>query len=176
MNDEHVDNFYETTAAGATSCSDADKGKCEKGAGYFLTKYFKTVRYNCKKNDKSGCVTTSAIYKTIPGESIGSGFWGDSCVQTVSGAAICGSYNANNQCLSIIVDVNGMAEPNVAGRDVFALDVHKNGSISDYLSGCVDGSPGKAADQCMKGDKSSLGIAASGCLNNVMEAGWKMEY
>lgn len=177
MNDEHVDNFYETTAAGASSCSDADNGKCESGYGYFLTKYFKAVKYNCKNTDKSGCVSsTSSNYKSISGSAIGGGVAGDNCIQTPSGAAICGSYNNNNKCLTLTVDVNGMAEPNMPGRDIFAMDVHKNGSISDYNSGCVDGSLGVAASQCTKGSNDGIATAASGCLNNVIEAGWKMEY
>lgn len=177
MNDEHVDNFYETTAAGATSCTDANNGKCEAGYGYFLTKYFKAVKYNCKKSDKSGCVSsTSSYYKTIGGAAIGAGFNGDNCIQTASGAAICGAYNNSNKCLSLSVDVNGMAEPNIPGRDIFVMDVHKNGTISDYLSGCADGNRGTTADKCTKGDTDSIGNAASGCLNNVIEAGWKMEY
>lgn len=177
MNDEHVDNFYETTAAGVTSCTDANNGKCESGIGYFLGNYFKAIKYNCKKSDKSGCVSsTGSYYKTVGGVSITNGFGGEQCIQTVSGAAICGWYNPNNKCATLYVDVNGMAEPNIAGRDIFAMDIHKNGSISDYGSGCVDGRNGQAGNQCTRGEATGVSTASSGCLNNVIEAGWKMEY
>lgn len=175
MNDEHVDNFYETTAGGAASCTNADEGKCESGYAYFLTKYFKAVKYNCKKSGKKGCVTSdSSSYKTISGGSAGA-FIGDNCIQTVSGAAICGYYNSGINCLSLGVDVNGMSEPNIPGRDIFYMDVHKNGTISDYNSGCADNHVGTSANQCSV-NTGNIANAAAGCLNNIIEAGWKMEY
>jgi prepilin-type N-terminal cleavage/methylation domain-containing protein len=176
MNSEHVDNFYETTAGQTQSCSDANSGKCEAGLGYFLNNYFKVVKKNCLSSDKSGCMSSnSSVYKTVSGLALG-GVSANYCVQTVSGAAICGFYNSANTCMSLVVDVNGMAEPNIAGRDVFSMDVHKDGSLSDYQSGCVDKSYGCAASACTT--RSSVGLydGACGCTANVIEAGWKMNY
>ena len=182
MADEHVDNFYETTAASATTYKDGatDNQEPQTGVGYFLTKYFKAVKKDCFKADKSGCMTSNAnTYKTIGNASITSNA-SNYCIQTVSGAAICGSYNAKvassgEPCMSLVIDVNGMAAPNVAGRDVFSLDVYKNGSILDYNTGCQITNADRAS-LCTTGATSSLYSAANGCLVNVMEAGWKMEY
>lgn len=180
MNDEHVDNFYETTAGTDTACTDRANGKCEAGGGYFLTKYFKTIKSNCAKSDKTGCMTSNtSTYKNLNGGAVnGVSYF---CVQTTSGAAICEAYTAavggvaGQKCLSILVDVNGMAEPNIAGRDVFSMDIHKNGTISDYNSGCVDNANGATAASCGTNGGVLLG-QASGCLTNIIEAGWKMEY
>lgn len=175
MNDEHVDNFYETTAGGTDACSDKTNGKCESGPAYFFTKYFKTIKNNCIKTDKTGCMTSNnSTYKNLAGGAI-SGM-GGFCIQTTSGAAICESYNPANKCLSIVVDVNGMAEPNIAGRDIFSMDMHKNGTISDFGSGCADNANGTAAAACGTVTGNGLFGNASGCLTNIIEAGWKMEY
>ena len=53
MNDQHVDNFYESTIANANSCTDANKGICEKGVGVFLNNYFKIAKRNCKSGNKT---------------------------------------------------------------------------------------------------------------------------
>jgi prepilin-type N-terminal cleavage/methylation domain-containing protein len=175
MNSEHVDNFYETTAGQAQSCSDADSGKCEAGVGYFLNNYFKSIKRNCLASGKSGCMSSSSsVYKSISGAALSSNIL-DYCVQTVSGAAICGAYNPNNKCESFVIDVNGIAEPNVSGRDVFSMDIHKDGSISDFGSGCRDGNSGWSAALCAtKND--TIANSAAGCLTSVIEAGWKMNY
>ena len=56
MNDEHVDNFYETTANNAIPTSG---DRASTGAGYFLTKYFKTVKKDCALSGSTNpCVST----------------------------------------------------------------------------------------------------------------------
>lgn len=177
MADEHVDNFYETTAAGNTTYKEGatDHQEPQTGEGYFLTKYFKAVKKDCRKADRTGCMTTNAnTYKTI-GNAAVPGYGGNYCIQTVSGAAVCANFNPNNTCMSMVVDVNGMAAPNVIGRDVFALDVNKNGSILDYGVGCQITNTDRAS-LCTTGSTESITTSAIGCLVNVMEAGWKMEY
>lgn len=182
MNDEHVDNFYETTAGHAvatidnTVCSDKAKGKCEKGYPYFLTKYFKAVRFDCRTADKSGCASSNKdYYSYLSGETSESSLSGTYCIQTVSGAAICAARNETSGCISLSVDVNGMSQPNMAGRDIFSLDITQNGTIADYLSGCVAGNPGAAPEKCGT-DDTNLSYNAAGCLNSIIQAGWKMEY
>jgi hypothetical protein len=118
--------------------------------------------------------SSSSVYKTISGSSV-TGASANYCIQTISGAAICGFYNSANSCMSLVVDVNGIAEPNVAGRDVFSMDIHKNGSFSDYNSGCIDTSSGCTASSCTTGSGSPYD-AACGCTANIIEAGWKMNY
>nr|QGT49853.1 hypothetical protein Melaina855_2400 [uncultured Candidatus Melainabacteria bacterium] len=179
MNDEHVDNYYETTAGGTMNAECPASGNCTTGLGYFLNNYFKSVKKNCNRGDDKCIYTENDKYKTISGENINGVTSANNhyCVQTVTGASICGFHNTNNNCTSILVDVNGLAQPNVTGRDVFAMDIHKNGSISDYNSGCADNSKGAPANTCTTTiSTSSIFTTASGCLNSIIDAGWKMEY
>jgi len=180
MNDEHVDNFYETSGIGDSVCSDTAQRECSSGAGYFLGKYFKVLRKNCSADNT--CATTDAnTYKSLLGTAIG-GMYGY-CVQTVSGATICAVHNSavdgdtSRPCTSLTVDVNGLAQPNVAGRDIFSIDIHDNGSLSDYSSGCKTGETGASAAVCGTAkENTGINSNASGCLNSILEAGWKMEY
>lgn len=176
MNDEHVDNFYETSAVGKNVCTKTGEGENEKttcttgGTEYFLTTYFKTIKKNCATGNNR-CVAPS--YSKLDGGNIGT--TGDMCIQTVNGATVCGFYNGGNNVLSILVDVNGPAEPNISGRDLFSMDMKSNGSISDFSSGTNNPSTaGAAANTC--GIGTSLYQAPAGCLTSVIEAGWKMEY
>ncbi len=177
MSDEHVDNFYETKVVGTCGQGITDKSKCTGGPEYFLNTYFKTVKTDCAGgDDDEKCVPTST-YKYIDGTdatTIPTNYY---CVQLVSGAVICAN-NTIAKCTSVLVDVNGQAEPNIVGRDLFSMDIHKNGSLSDYDSGCGDNSIGCAADRCNAGGGSGNGIfsSACGCLNAVVQAGWKMKY
>ena len=178
MSDEQVDDFKETKASAANS-KDTDN-EYIAGPAYFLNNYFKTIKQDCASSspdsDSNACVSKNAgYYKTITGSSV-SETTPDYCVQTVNGAAICSSYNSSNQCLSILVDVNGLESPNIAGRDIFSMDIHSSGSISDYYSGCGESSYVCASSSCTKGSTSNLYNAACGCLTSVIESGWKMEY
>lgn len=171
MNDEHSDDFYETLAGRQNSCDAA--GNCTQGLGYLLNKYLEPERKNCAT---TGCLPTGInAYKTISGVSAGS-VSSEYCAQTANGATICGFFNPNNTCMSIAVDVNGVDKPNIVGRDLFVMDIHKDGAISDYGSGCSVGSQGCAASQCNMGTIDGIYSRACGCLTSVMEAGWKMEY
>lgn len=173
MNDEEASSFYQTTGGVDLSCSNADDGICEKGAGYFFNKYLKVVQQNCGKNYKCiGNNYTNEAGETIPAPT------DKYCIQTANGATICSSFNPkvggidDNPCLSLIVDVNGPSEPNKTGKDVFAMDIHKDGSISDYSSGCSISNQGCDSSLCNT-KKGSLYDSACGCLNSVMESGWK---
>ncbi len=174
MTDEHVDNFYETTAGGALNAECLTNGNCTQGLGYFFNNYLKTVKKNCANGDDKCVFTDNTTYKTVGGDNV-NGLANQYCIQTVTGASVCGFYNNDNKCLSMVVDVNGLAQPNVVGRDIFSMDMHKNGSISDYNSSCVDNAKGCLANACTTGSGSTYN-AACGCLNSVIDAGWKMEY
>lgn len=175
MNDEHVDNFYETSASGFVVCTNT--GICKGGLANFLSNYFKVIKDNCAGSDEP-CISDSAtFYKTVNGANVAGGMApADYCIQTISGASICGFHNGTNHCTSLVVDVNGMALPNVAGRDIFSMDIRQNGSIADFGSACLNTNAGTTAENCMKGSTDSLYEASAGCLNSVMQAGWKMEY
>lgn len=179
MDTEHVDNFYETTAGKINSCSNANNGKCEKGIGYWLNNYFLPVKKNCGTNDNKNNLCLAGLaadaYKTLDETNAGT-INNEYCIQTSDGAAICGFFNPGNKCLSITVDVNGPATPNIVGRDVFSLDIHKDGSISDYGSGCSDNNYGCAASACGTRNNGSIYDMSCGCLNSVVESSWKMNY
>lgn len=175
MNDEHVDNFYETTARSADTF-DPTSGEPTGGVAYFLTKYFKYIKKNCANATDDACLSSNEdVYTAIDG-SAASGY-GSYAIQTVTGAAIGGAYNGTNNCTSLVVDVNGITGPNIAGRDVFAMDILPNGTVVDFGGGCTPGGAGAAANTCSTAAGStSLSSFASGCLNSVMQSGWKMEY
>ncbi len=178
MQEEHVDNFYETKVVGTCNKSGDDKKNCETGPEYFLNTYFKAVKKNCATGDAEDlCVagSTSSSYKYIDGSDAGGIPTYYYCIQLASGATICAN-NTIAKCTSVVVDVNGQAEPNIVGRDVFSMDIHKNGTLSDYNSGCADNNIGCAADHCNAGGGAGILSSACGCLNSVIQAGWNMKY
>ena len=169
MNDQHVDNFYETTAGRYATTCDATTGDCTKGLGYFFQNYFKIIRKNCLASGKEVCMSTDAnTYKTIGGTAVTPD--GEYFIQTVTGATIGGKIDPTiiPKRARLIVDVNGIANPNIIGRDIFSIEVQENGSLTD-----VNKSTGEI---CTQGATGSMYTAAQGCLSNIMEAGWKMEY
>jgi hypothetical protein len=68
---------------------------------------------------------------------------------------------------TVFIDINGPAEPNIAGLDAFVLHITNEGEITDIItdeSACnKKSSPG-----------SSISSYASGCLTKVMNNGWKV--
>ncbi len=176
MNDEHVDNFYETKAANPNSCSDASKGACEKGPGYLLNNYMKPLKRNCIDGSDPCASSTGSVYTNMQGQALNFGF-GGYCIYTTNGATVCASYNVNNNCMSVAVDVNGMVEPNMAGRDIFAMDIHKDGTLSDWGSGCADNSFGCDKSLCGTGrGKDSVSQASCGCYSRLIKSDWNMDY
>lgn len=180
MNDEHVDDFYETKAA---VCGEG--GNCVTNFAYFLDNYLEPARRDCSRSEKSCIAGLNAdSYKTLSGKNAGT-IGGNYCIQTTRGAAICGFFNPGNTCMSIAVDVNGAEGPNVTGRDLFTMDVQNDGTISDYASGCghsadkpfvLNNSFGAAATNCSNDNAVDIYSKTAGCLTRVIEAGWKMEY
>lgn len=169
MNDEHVDNFYETTAGRYANKCDATTGECTEGIGYLLTNYFKTVRKNCIGSDTDACITTKAsTYKTLDGTSITPD--GDYFIQTITGATIGGKLDMSivPKRVRLILDINGMAQPNVIGRDIFSIEIQENGILTDV---------NKAnSSNCTQGPTTNMYTAAQGCLSRIIEDGWKMKY
>ncbi len=158
ISDENANNFYETTAGVVNSCSDANNGKCEKGPGFFLNNYFKPLKRNCGDPTKTGtCV--AATYKSITGADAGK-LAGDYCIQTTNSAVIC-MASPKDGFSHIYVDVNGTSEPNITGRDAFSMTIQSDGTITDYKD--------TDADKCST-------PSSAGCLNKIIDAGWKMEY
>lgn len=185
MNDEHVDDFYETRARSCVKSDGNINGDCAEGLTYFLNNYLEPIRKDCGTGGKL-CIggLSSDSYKTLSGKNAGT-VGGYYCIQTAKGASICGFFNGNNTCMSLAVDVNGAEGPNVTGRDLFSMDVQNDGTISDYGSGCghladkpfvLNNSFGAAATNCSNDNANGIYGKAAGCLTRIIEAGWKMEY
>lgn len=170
MNDEHVDNFYETQAITKTPTSGNECTAASNVPCYFLNTYFKPVKRNCGTGTNQ-CIASS--YVSIALSSAGAMDNKDYCIQTTNGAAICGKY-ANN-LLTLIIDVNGTAEPNMIGRDTFAVDIKSDGTVADFGSNSRDPKVYAANTTCT-GNSGTFSTRASGCLTEIMNAGWKMEY
>ena len=178
MNDQHVDNFYESTIANANSCTNANDGVCEKGVGVLLNNYFKVAKRNCKSNDSvRKCIAGTGVnaYTSINNgntPAINSEY----CIQNTNGVAICGQWDATNKMVHLLVDVNGTASPNMVGRDLFAIDIKSDGSLSDFGSNSPNPTVVANKSTCDDASTGSLNGYASGCLNTIINAGWKMEY
>lgn len=171
MNDESTNNYYSTSAGVAPD----DIATCKKGPCYFLTNYFKTIKTACGGGAEGSC--TAAHYKTLDGAVDKGAMNGSYCVQISTGATICISHNTANTVSSVIIDVNGQSEPNIAGRDVFSLDIKQNGTLADYGSGSIDESvQGCSADLCGTQNNGTLFEAACGCMTKILEDGWTMTY
>lgn len=185
MNDEHVDDFYETRARSCVKSDGNINGDCAEGLTYFLNNYLEPIRKDCGKGGKL-CIggLSSDSYKTLSGKNAGT-VGGQYCIQTAKGATICGVFNGGNTCMSLAVDVNGAEGPNVTGRDLFSMDVQNDGTISDYSSGCghladkpfvLNNSFGAPATNCSNDNANGIYEKTAGCLTRIIEAGWKMEY
>ena len=180
MNDQHVDNIYESTIANANSCSNAAKGICEKGVGVFLNNYFKPVKRNCQTGTaREMCIAgrTASSYTTINSANTAA-IDTEYCIQNTNGATICAKWNTTNKMVNLLVDVNGPASPNMVGRDLFAIDIKRDGTLVDFGSNSPDptvAASRKACDGSGTGTP-ALNAKASGCLNAIIDDGWKMNY
>lgn len=177
INDEQAANYYATSAGVA---QDNDSENCKTGPCYLLNNYFSVAKKNCKADDGGESkhnICFPANYKSLSGTNLGKTLNGY-CVQTTNGVTICMTHNTGNHVTSVVVDINGLDEPNMAGRDVFSMDIKEDGSISDYSSGSNDmNAYGQDSENCGKMTANEgLYSAASGCLNKVIEDGWQMTY
>ena len=173
MNDDNVSNFSETKIGVACPANTADID-CPSGLQYFFNQYFKVIKSDCGTGKDNSCVAPADAYKHLDGTGTLS-LPNSYCIQTINGATICSFYNPDNKCLSMIVDVNAQAEPNTIGRDVFSMDIHQDGSIADYGSGCSNDNYGGPAGTCDTRNDTIYEMAR-GCYNTVKEAGWEINY
>ena len=180
MSDQHVDNFYESTVANTNSCSNANNGVCEKGVGVLLNNYFKVSKRNCGNNDRvKRCIAgTGAGSYTLINSATAPAIETEYCIQNTNGATICGKWNTTTKMVNLIVDVNGAASPNMVGRDLFAIDIKSDGSLSDFGSNSPNPTVIANRDVCDAGidGNPKLNARAAGCLNTIINSGWKMEY
>ncbi len=147
-------------------------------ASDFLNTYFKVVR-ECTTSSGTPCLASE--YTSMDGTAFNHWAFGVSatnpCVSIASGAAICigggvnledsyenGEYT-NHGYTRIYVDVNGSQGPNIVGRDLFYMELYSDGKIAEgYMA--------NHEDDCGGGNQDYGG----GCLDKIMNAGWKMDY
>lgn len=68
-------------------------------------------------------------------------------------------------CGWILVDINGLVQPNKVGRDIFVLLMTNSGSIAPYGSAGISGH-----SACLT---SAYGLA---CAGRIFDEGWEMNY
>lgn len=118
-----------------------------------------------------------------------------SCYALPSGASVCLTYVGRirirgNGFVNMVVDVNGKQGPNILGRDLFAMGMEDDGSISstynplqraclplmeDYDE-CVAENNKTDLQKCQSTTDMSQSGDAAYCMVEVVNAGWQMEY
>ena len=180
MADEMADSLYKTRLAMYNRNCDTDNAE---GACYFLPKYFKTTKKGCgTKAYSPDNVCLGDVYQNLDGTYKTKVNASDTegkyevvtsfgyCVQTTNGFTICGTHNVANGISTYIIDTNGPAEPNVAGRDLFTFDLQADGTVADY------GGLSRTPEDCGKINVDGFWGWSAGCLNKIMQAGWRMDY
>ncbi len=174
-NDENADHFYETKVYSPESGA----------AKYFIENYMVSImKYN---SDEEGLVTYNdcgtdgcqrptggdgeSKYEKLDGSAAGDvGLFGESCIKIKSGSVVCAKYIkiGEDGYIAVTTDINGKKNaPNIAGRDVFSMLINKDGIVADE-----DG-----IEEC--GSTGALGGVnkyTAGCLKEIMDHDWQMEY
>ena len=141
-----------------SSCEDGN----EKGACSFLKSYFKYGNL-CTTNDT---MCLASRYTTIEGKEAGRGLRKATfpCIATKNGYTLCIDTDDINE-YKFIIDVNGPADPNIVGVDLFGFTLNSNPpSLSD--TGVVE----KCGEQV--GELGYVYDYTIGCFNRVLENGW----
>ncbi len=160
----------------------------ENGAEHFLSKYFKISKVcgNSSEDDMSDCFadTYSNVSKSERVEPALIGF-GVSCyaIKLNSGTSICLSYKTADEeelnpdgtfdehaSWDVFIDLNGTKGPNVLGKDYYGFYLYSDGKIQ----GSYENSKGY---YCNTGDENNAKVAYGvGCLDRIIDSGWKMDY
>lgn len=144
-------------------------GNRANAARNFLNDYFK-VSQNCGVNLVS-CFAAS--YTNLNGDDISVSNDPHAVVALASGASIAINqtymrhYSEEHGYYSIIVDVNGAKEPNIAGRDLFNMELYTDGRIAESYA--VE--PIRKADMCL-----DFVVYGVGCFSRIVANGWRMDY
>ena len=159
----------------------------------FLKDYFKTVTV-CD-NLEPPCIPNSE-YKNLNGAKVGSGiedvknWWGNvNCGILGSGATICiealSGHSTNNVKWShILVDTNGMKNPNMAGMDVFFIAYYENGTIDeegvvpvcDAKKECRLPDDAREKRESLFNQMCRSSSRFRGCFGKLINDNWEMTY
>ena len=141
---------------------DSETGSVVNSAGTFMKKYLK-INTDCG-TETGECFAAS--YKNLSGDAVNLPGDGDAYCGIIStGASICitpPGYSGDSG--EVLVDVNGPAKPNIAGRDLFLFYIYLDGFIGDRVSS-VD-----SVEVCR------ANVYGSGCFNRIINADWTMDY
>lgn len=128
----------------------------------FIDKYFVATK-SCGAA-KTPCFADN--YKVISGgDNVASSTFHscDSSDVLTSGAALCTWWDGTAKEIRMIVDVNGPKDPNIIGRDLFAMKVDSNSGLVSDISDAAS-------------SETETDPTASGFLKSIIDAGWKMTY
>ena len=153
------------------------------GPKNFLNEYFK-VSIDCSTTPQP-CFADS--YKTMDGE------WAGvppqyvnprgNCVSLSDGTAMCitakmpsrseSGWDVNDDrhtWVQIFIDVNGPKGPNIAGRDLFDLNLYSDGKVGNAYTETPDHIDTQFEGQCQ------IGYGGGACFPKIVADGWKMDY
>ena len=158
------------TDKNALSLSEA--GLTSDGAVYnFFNTYFKVIN---KCETRTPCLADA--YKNMSGKEIGTTLNG--YLTLASGTSLAYRYHGGVRFISLYVDINGRKGPNIAGRDMFAIYIYKNGYIDDAPLDDGDApltaEQREAAFEAKCNDKSANNWF--GCFGKILNDNWEMTY
>lgn len=145
-------NFYLTRAGSQTSNEN-------EGAQFFLTNYLKSSH----RGPGSGGLFANA-YKNSDGDEIDTVPSAGYSIKTSEGAAINMAYDNSYRRHIIYIDTNSTQGPNVAGVDLFVVQLSTNGNVET-----ID----PDEESCGTGDNFIQRIA--GCINPLLQNNWNID-
>ena len=143
------------------------------GEGSFFKTYMQ-VNKDCGST-VSDCI--AATYK-FKGTDVNSSSFVDNnyyCVMLNTGTAVCASGDDSDNITDFVIDINGKASPNVAGSDLFRVQVNNQGRLynTEGLAGCEDDDIDAIAASQMPTKAATL---LSRYFCKVMNDGWEINY
>ena len=160
----------------------------------FLKNYFKTV--NVCNLLQPPCIPNTQ-YRNLNGRSVSDGgienvggWWGNvDCALLASGASICiealsGHSSENVRWSHMLVDINGMKGPNIAGRDVFFLAYFEDGTIDEEgivpvcnaRKECILAQDAAEKREQYYNSSCKSSTRFLGCFGKILNDGWEMNY
>lgn len=155
----------------------------------FLKKYFKVIK-DCGKEDNSRRECFSNNTKTISGGDPSNPASSSSyCIITAGEYSLCLTPATNDSAIYVLTDINGLKNPNISGRDVFAFNIYYDGSVDVVTPECKKGIISSRGLLCGDNGENSFearqlrfesicldSIYGVGCFDKILNDNWKMDY
>lgn len=133
----------------------------------FLRKYFRVNLYCGGPTSGAACFASS--YGTVSGGNVTVSCSGG--VVTTAGYSICmTTASGGEKVADVVVDVNATNGPNIAGRDLFFLDLYDDASVDE------DVSPTQKKNGTISRGTSNCTSTGEGCYSKLIEDNWEMTY